>query len=176
MANDHSNRPTGISNEMVIVGCKLATGMWLELIDVPENTSPTAQNWNPKPTGPRVKLAGANSAAETATVGGSLIRVNPRVFTYGRTMVKRDFWEAWLARNRDMDFVKKGFVFAEAKEADFRAHARDGLPEKTGLEGLSPDGNDARMRKIQVPGAPETKIETDAEHLARLQRSMDQVA
>lgn len=172
MAND-SNRLSQTPSDMVIVGCKLATGIWLELINIPENTSPSAQNWNPKPTGPRVKLAGANSAAETAAVGGSIIRVNPRVFTYGRTLVKRDFWEAWLARNRDMDFVKKGFIFAETKDADFRAHAREGLSEKTGLEGLSPEGNDERMRKIQVPGMPETKIETDKEHLERLQRSME---
>ena len=165
-----ANQPPAIGNknDCVIVGCKLATGFWLELIPKSD-----PNDWRPAPAGPRIKLNGANSVPSD-----SLIQVNARVFQYGRTVVPREFWERWLAANKERDYVKGGFIFAEDKKADFNAHAREALPEKTGIEGLSPEGNDERMKKdadINVPGHPETKVETDQEHLKRLREQLDRV-
>lgn len=159
MANEQN---AGNKNDVVMVGCKLPNGYIMELI-------PKHDGWNPPPTGPRVTLNGAN----TLPSDNGLIKVNPRVLGYGRTMVNRSFWDQWLAANKDREVVVKGFIFAETKADDFRAHAKEKLPEKTGLEGLSPDGTDERIRKVQIPGHAETKVETDAEHLQKLQRALE---
>lgn len=167
MANEQN---VGNKSDVVIVGCKLPTGYLAELIPPPREAREGSVT-RPAPAGVRIKFNGANTVPSD-----SLIVVNPRVLGYGRTAVPREFWEKWLAANKDREIVKNGFIFAESREADFRAHVKEGLPEKTGLEGLTPEGNDARMKKIQIPGHPETKIETDAEHLKRLQDQVDRAA
>lgn len=147
----------------VWVGCKLPGGMWLELI-------PSHTGWNPPPTGVRVRLNGANSVRRE-----TILRVNPRVLDFGRTSVERSFWEAWLAANKNNKLVTGGFIFAEENANEFKAHAREALGEKTGLEGLNPEGKDDRLKRIQIPGSPETRVEGDAEHLDRLRKNMEQL-
>lgn len=171
MANEqNTSKP---SNDVVWVGCKLPHGLWLEIIDVQPNPAPgLPPNMNPRPAGPRVRLNGANSVQHE----GQIVRVTPRIHEYGRTAVPREFWERWLKANKDMAFIKNGQVFAEDNSRDFAAHAKEALPEKTGLEGLNPLGGDERMKKIQIPGQPETKIETDQEHLEKLRRAIPNAA
>src|SRR6185437_3034315 len=123
MANEQS---VGNKNDVVIVGCKLPTGYWAEIMPPPRE-APIGSVMRPGPAGQRIKLNGANTVPTD-----NLIVVNPRVLGYGRTVVPREFWEKWLAANKDREVVKNGFIFAEAKEADFRAHLKEGLPEKTG--------------------------------------------
>lgn len=165
----------GNKNDTVIVGCKLATGLWAELMPDP-TPAPDGQVRRPAPKGKRVLLNGANSAASTAALGGTLIRVNPRVLNFGRTAVDRSFWEQWSKQDVARSLIGKGFVFVVNKEPDFKAQAREKLPEKTGLEGLSPDGNDERMKAISIPGRQETQVETDQAHLAKLQRELTEAA
>ena len=172
MANEQT---AGSRNDMVTVGCKLPHGIWAELMPPPRE-APDGQVRSPPPAGQKIHLKGANSAATTAALGGNLIRVNPRVLNYGRTPVSREFWERWSKQEVAKSLIDKGFVFAEAKEADFRAQAKEKLPEKTGLEGLSPEGNDERMKAIRIPGQPETVIEPDKEHLKRLQKEIGEAA
>jgi hypothetical protein len=168
MANDTAPS-AGNKNDTVMVGCKLPTGMWLELI--PKPNGPDGGNpWQPPPTGKRVFVKGANSVATEGP-----IRVNQRVLGYGRTAVSRQFWDEWYKANKDRTLVARGFIFMEQKEQDFLAHARECLPEKTGLEGLNPEGRDERLLKTQIPGQPETIVETDAQHLRRLQDSMERL-
>ena len=172
MANDsRDNRPSN-GTDHVIVGCKLPWGLWMEIINVPPNPGPgLPPNMNPLPAGQRIKLNGANSVQQR----GIISRVQPLVLEYGKTIVPREFWERWLAWNKDASYIKNGAVFVIENARDqksFNARAAEGLPEKTGFEGLSPDGNDERLRKIQVPGHPETKIETDGQQVARLQREL----
>lgn len=173
MANEQQN--LGNRNDTVIVGNKLPHGLWAEIMPTPRE-APDGQVRSPPPTGKRIKLEGANSAATTAAFGGNLIRVNPRVLNYGRTAVPREFWERWSKQEVAQQFIGKGFIFAETKEPDFKAHAREKLPEKTGLEGLSPEGNDERMSKVRIPGQPETVIEADKDHLRRLQNELNTAA
>lgn len=171
MANDN----VGNKNDMVIVGCKLPHGIWAELL-VPPREAPDGQVRSPPPKGQRIQLNGANSAASTAALGGTLIRVNPRVLNYGRTPVPREFWERWSKQETAKSFIDKGLIFAENREPDFKAHAKENLPEKTGLEGLSPEGNDERITEVRIPGQPETVIEADKDHLRRLQRELTEAA
>jgi hypothetical protein len=171
MANEQQSN----KNDIVIVGCKMPHGLLAEL-NAPPREAPDGQVRSPPPAGPRMQFNGANTAARTAALGGTMIRVNPRVLNYGRTAVSREFWEKWSKQEVAKSFIDKGFIFAETKEPDFKAHARETLAEKTGLEGLSPDGNDDRMKKIRIPGQPETVIEPDKEHLARLQRELTEAA
>lgn len=166
MANDNRNGQQGQQSPTVFVtvGCKLPHGLIMELI-------PKHDGWNPPPCGPRVTLNGANSVKRD-----SILRVTPRVLEYGRTQVDKSFWEQWLVQHKNDDMVKKGFVFAEQKVSDFKAHAKEALPEKTGLEGLNPTGADERLKKTRVPGSPETVVETDTEHLKRLREQMGEEA
>ena len=169
MANEQN---IGNRNDVVMVGVKLPHGIWAELMPPPRE-APDGQVRSPPPNGQRILLKGANSAATTAALGGNLIRVNPRVLNYGRTAVPREFWERWSKQETAKAFIDRGFIFAEAKEPDFKAQAREKLPEKTGLEGLSPEGNDERMKAIRIPGQPETVVETDKEHLRKLQKELE---
>lgn len=166
MANEHVSK-----SDIVFVGNKLPHGLWAELMPPPRD-APEGQVRSPPPKGRRILLNGANTAASTAALGGTLIRVNPRVHTYGRTAVPREFWEQWSKQEVARQWIDKGLIFAEVREPDFKAHAREKLPEKTGLEGLNPEGKDERMAKVRIPGLQETVVEGDTDHLRRLQREI----
>lgn len=170
-----ANEQLGNKNDVVICGNKLPHGLWAEIMPTPRE-APDGQVRSPPPAGQKILLKGANSAASTAALGGTLIRVNPRVLNYGRTAVPREFWERWSKQEVAKQFIDKGFIFAEAREPDFKAQAREKLPEKTGLEGLSPEGNDERMKTVRIPGQPETVIEADKDHLKRLQKELTEAA
>lgn len=75
-------------------------------------------------TDKKVTLNGANSSE---LIGG-----------HGLTEVDKDLWEAWYAVNKELTFVKNGFVFANGKEVDAKAQAKDRSKNKTGFEGLDP--------------------------------------
>lgn len=168
MANDQS-RPSG--TQTVVIGCKLPHGIFLEHIQKREG-------WNPAPAGPRVKLNGANSIQRN-----SLVKVQPRVHEFGKTVVDKSFWEKWLADNTDNEHIKAGRIFVvdpksseDATQRSFNAQAAEKLGEKTGLEGLNPDGKDERLERIAIDGQPETIVETDKEHLARIRKALDSQA
>lgn len=173
MANEQQNN--GKPSDSIIVGCKLPHGLLAELTPTPRE-APDGQVRSPAPMGQRIHFKGANSAASTAALGGSLIRVNPRVLNYGRTAVSREFFERWSKQETAKELIAKGFVFAEAREVEFKAHSRDKLAEKTGLEGLSPDGKDERLKAVRIPGQPETEVETDQAHLRKLQNELGEAA
>lgn len=162
MANEQGRE----KSDFVTVGCKLTHGLRAEIIPVPENTQ---HNWNPKPAGPRVKFNGANSVAHE----NGLVRVNPRINEFGKTVgVPRAFWDQWAKQDAAKALIAKGLVFIVSNEPDFKAQAQEKLAEKTGLEGLNPEGKDERIRKLQVPGKSETQVETDEEHLKKLRDSL----
>jgi hypothetical protein len=57
-----------------------------------------------------------------------------------------DFWETWLAQNKDADIVRRQLVFAHRQEADGDVNARDNESLRTGLEPLA----------VGTPSAPIT--------------------
>ncbi len=48
------------------------------------------------------------------------------------------FWKTWLEQNKDMPFVKNGFVFAHSQSSSLKAEIKEKAGEKTGLEPLNP--------------------------------------
>lgn len=161
----------GNKNDLVLVGNKLPHGIWAEIMPAPRQ-APDGQVRSPGPAGQRILFKGANSIPTSAALGGTMIKVMPRVNMFGETRVPREFWERWSKQEVAKQWVDRGLIFVVTKEADFRAQAREKLPEKTGLEGLSPDAKDERLKKNAIPGQPETVIEADADHLRRLQREI----
>lgn len=52
--------------------------------------------------------------------------------------VDADVFARWLEQNKDSDLVRKGLVFAQAKQADVEAQAKEHRKERTGLEPIDP--------------------------------------
>lgn len=120
----------------VTIGCKLPNGLTLELIDIP--TEKVALF--PRPAGKKVILNGAYDRGERRIL--SAVK-----FEYGTTMVEEEFWNAWVAHNKDLPFVKDGSVFKVAlgDQKSFASAAKDGASVPTGLEPLKPEGGDGRQ-------------------------------
>ena len=83
----------------------------------------------------RQVLKGANSSL---VVGGHGI-------TEG---VDKEFFDAWAAKNKDLSFIKGGFVFAHEKAANVSAEAKDRAGQKTGLEPLDPKAKPANITDV----------------------------
>lgn len=118
--------------EMLTVGCKLPNGLVCELGKVGDESYTV------------VRLNGANSAL---VVGG-----------YGLTQnVSASFWAAWMKKNKHLEFVRKGLVFAHGDIASATDHAKDNAERRTGLEALDP------MKKLVGPDG-KVLVETDMNH------------
>jgi hypothetical protein len=84
----------------------------------------------------RVTLNGANSSS---IVGG-----------HGLTEgVDKEFFDAWMAKNKHLHFVKEGHLFAHEKEVNTKAQAKERAKEKTGLEQLNPDEKPAGLSEVE---------------------------
>lgn len=104
----------------VTVGCRLPTGIILRL-DKGDGTET------------QVELKGQN-----ADMNGAIF-IQPTHCGY--TEVDKDFWDEWVAKNADFPAVANGAIFAEATESKTRSAAKERAKERTGLEGVSTDGN-----------------------------------
>ena len=104
----------------VTVGCRLPTGIILRLDDGQGNEK-------------QVELKGQNADMNSA------VFIQPTHCGY--TEVDKDFWDAWAAKHADFPAVANGAIFAEATESKTRSAAKERVKEKTGLEGVSTDGN-----------------------------------
>jgi len=52
--------------------------------------------------------------------------------------VDKDFWDQWLAQNRDLDMVKAKLIFASDKQDTIRTATKDYEKVKCGLEPINP--------------------------------------
>ena len=136
----------------VTIGCKLPHGLILELISVGNLLQPGAVDHQH-----RCVLKGANSLREDK-------RAAQGQFPVAYTEVDEELWDEWYKRNKDLEPVRKGFVFkaenVEGRTAaqSLKAQAKDRLGERTGLEALAVE-KDPRMKVAKG-------VTTDAEHLA----------
>ena len=96
------------STDTVTIGCKMPHGL---ILDLTEPGKPAA----------KFVVRGNNSAR---LIGGFGI-------TEG---VPREFWNAWLSKNKEMVFVKKGLIFAYGKSADVEAKATEKAAMPHGFE------------------------------------------
>ena len=124
----------------VTVGCKLAQGFIMELVEPGHLTQPA-------PRGPIVKIAGAN----TLRIPGT----NPLVGQFALTQVDKALADEWFKRNKDLKFVRDGLVFIDESASHAASVAKERAGEKTGLEPLNPD-------------APPKGMQPDKDQLARL--------
>ena len=138
------------SSDVVMVACKLPTGLVLEIVQKSETLQPL-------PAGQRYVLKGANSLRDDK-------RVSQASHPYAVTPVPRDFWEAWLKQNADLEFVRKGFVFAESSAERAAAKGLEMVGERTGLEALATEKD---PRVIQIGRMGGANVETDPEALGR---------
>jgi hypothetical protein len=53
--------------------------------------------------------------------------------------IPEDFWLQWLEEHKEMEIVKKNFIFAMPRPADAAARAREQAELRTGLEPISQD-------------------------------------
>lgn len=122
----------------VVIGCKQATGLFLELGKPGE------------PGHVKVVLAGANQGDFRAD--GLLI---PRtVGGFGRTNVSREFWDKWKSENKALaeEWQARGFLFVADDPDMALAQANDKAGALTGFEPLRTNSkgelDDVRARQI----------------------------
>ncbi|MHB1870205.1 MAG: hypothetical protein ACYCT1_05050 [Steroidobacteraceae bacterium] len=169
---DIKQNPRSNSTKQVWIGCKLPTGVVLELFDeAPPMPDPSRiQNLNfairPLTVKARVTLKGANSVRNDLTMRG----LAQPVYQFGITAVSAEFWHEWLGwgDNAKLPFMKNGLVFSVDRERDAAGAAAEREPERTGLEPL----NQAIERDPRMPpqrNLPlEQRVEADKAHLAKL--------
>jgi hypothetical protein len=140
----------------VVIGCKLPNGMILELMPLPPKEL-KEQQLHPGPPGKRVTLKGANSLRTHKR------QPSPAAYDYAVTSVDKAFWDAWLERNREMDFIRNGLVFEAPNLNAANAIAKERAKTPTGMEALNPE-KDPRMPKSDQPGQ---SVEADPDALKR---------
>jgi len=144
----------------VTVACKTATGFLLRLqreqvVTTNHGTTQSKEVLNVPIIGegaetyivkgfsrPAAKVAmaaivGAGEALDGGTLGGYAL-------TPG---IPKAFWEKWLAQNKDLDAVKKRFLFAADKIDPIEGEAKDRLTENSGLEPVNPTSLPAEFRR-----------------------------
>lgn len=133
-------------SKTVIVGCKIPTGLVLQLRD----------EANPSQVKAQVVLQG------TVIDMAPYVREN----AVGITEVDADFWEAWenWAIRTEFAPYAKGFVFSASKAADIKAEAIEKANEFTRLERLQvplkdgdPVSRDPRLADLRNSGLTEIK-------------------
>lgn len=110
------------TNSIVVVGCKLPSGLIVDLCDPATDEHGRAIML---PRRQPVTFKGANSSN---IVGG-----------FGLTEVDADFWEAWIKQNPTFPAVKAGLIFAQERRDKAADNAMDHAAAKNGFEGIDPD-------------------------------------
>lgn len=105
----------------VIVGCKLPHGIILEHPMDPSKT---------------IEIKGQN---KVVIIGAD----------YATTEVDGDFFEQWLAVNKEFPAVKSGAIFVAKSSADVAAVAKEFAERETGFEPMRTDGKDKRASGVK---------------------------
>jgi hypothetical protein len=108
--------------KIVVVGCKLPHGINIEHPMDPTKT---------------VELKGKN---KSLIIGAD----------YSTTEVDADFFEQWVAVNKEFPAVKSGAIFVAKSAADVAAVAAEFKDRKTGFEPMRTDGKDERASGVKA--------------------------
>lgn len=122
----------------VTVGCKIPTGMVLQLFRMEDHEEPV--------------MAGGYRIVKRAMVDREPVKLNGPARYIGRDSahtiisgsgitynVDADFFAEWMKQNADHPAVKGKFIYAQSKPGEIEAQARDHRSLKTGLEGIDPN-------------------------------------
>lgn len=99
-----------MSKNVVVIGCRLPSGIHLEL------------------NGVKVELAGQRQTQERSPI--ILLSEDD----YGTTIVDADFWEAWKKEFKGFAPLETGAIFEAKNESEAKAVHRELKKEKTGHE------------------------------------------
>ncbi|GBU18032.1 MULTISPECIES: hypothetical protein [Methylobacterium] len=136
----------------VTVACKLPHGLVLQEQTMVKRSEPVMG-------GGYREYEIAVRTGRAITVAGSARPVNPseevefapHAGGYGLTPgVDRDFFDRWLAQNRELDAVKKGFIFAASSDDRARGMAREGKAGLCGMEPVNPRDLPTEFRSIKT--------------------------
>lgn len=155
-AADSAGKTATRSTVTVYIGCKLSQGLVMELAEpgfVLDKDGKPVITRQPAPVGERVILKGSNSLRTDR-------RAAQGTHLYAITPVPRDFWNAWYAKYKDAEFVRKGFVFLASDAAqpdtalrDAQAAAKERIGERTGMEAIALK-DDPRIKALSGPTMP----------------------
>ena len=107
--------------KIVVVGCKLPHGITIE---------------HPMDPNKKVELKGKNKAL---IVGAD----------YATTEVDGDFFEQWVAVNKEFPAVKSGAIFVAKSLTEAAAIAEEYKERPTGFEPMRTDGKDKRASGVK---------------------------
>lgn len=144
------------TGETVVVGCKIPNGMVLHLDRMVEFKQPILG-------GGVEKGEIAQRLPDTFRLNGNSVALNPDgrvteidhriIGGYGITTgIPRDFWDRWLAANKDADYVRNRLVFAVGDEERAVSVAREQAEIRSGLEPIdrnNPGAAAPDLRRIQ---------------------------
>lgn len=138
----------------VTIACKLPSGLLLRVFKMEESQEPV--------------MGGGFRSVKVARQVGETVRINgcahpqdkaplqPIVQGTGYALtpgVDKEFWDTWLAQNKDLMAVRNGLIFAHEKEASTVAEAREKKSVRSGLERLDPDKLPSGLEKVKTADA-----------------------
>ena len=143
----------------VTVACKLPNGLILRVFDMVDRDEPVMGGGMRK-----VKVAQERPAQVTIKGNAHPQNAAPRAPIIGGFAltqgVDKEFWDLWLAQNKDSDVVRNRLIFAHENTAktEDAARAKDNAKNRSGFERLNPhalpkgiEPGSEDMKKIQVP-------------------------
>ena len=148
----------GGTGQTVSVACKVPMGLVLRVHGTMEVSEQTTN-------GPR--LTKVFPVLKEYTVKGPSHPVNrlakaPIAGGYAITRgIPKDFWDKWLADNRESPLVVNHQIFAADTPTYVAGQAKEMREIRSGMEPMNPNGKDSRIPKPTRPEAG--KIENDAD-------------
>jgi hypothetical protein len=133
----------------VTAACKLPHGLTLRVFDMVE-TQEAVMGGGFRPVKmarelpTRITLKGVSHAQNAAP---NAPMISGFALTHG---VPKEFWDLWLAQNKDTDVVKNGLVFAHEKDGSTAAEAKEKEKVRSGLERLDPKALPKSLAKIEA--------------------------
>jgi hypothetical protein len=121
----------------VTVACKLPHGLKLRLFNMVDSQEPilgggyrTVKVAREMPKSVTLKgwSHAQNMAPDAQIIGGYALTPN----------VDKDFWDAWLAQNQELDAVRNNLIFAHDKSVNAEAESKEKRDVRSGLERLDP--------------------------------------
>jgi hypothetical protein len=143
----------------VTVGCKMPNGLILRIFDMVKENQPIMGGGFrevsvAKAVGPTYTVRGYSApegrSPKATVIGGYALTAG----------IDADFWERWLAENKDADYVTNRLIFAHEKVTDTKAEARDNKDTWDGRHRMVPDTDPRIPRKRNRKGKLVSAIET----------------
>lgn len=123
--------------ETVTVACKHPHGLILRLHEMVEVDEPSMGGSRvvkrARQVGEAIKIAGYS-------IAGSKVPPPATTGAFALTPgVPKDFWDAWVKQNKDLDMLEKGLIFAAGTSTYVADKAKERQDMKSGFEPLDPE-------------------------------------